>query len=624
MSNSKNQIASVWKVVEALLRCSSYTYQGVALDKKHSSLITDAYTLWYLCTEDLLQSGGFSRQGIDRRWLNTISRLDVYDLVRALKATDESLLRDHSSTTYESFKRSLMHEYPFIGDLLSPMKQAFALWFQCMDHSAFSDVHCWLSFPSRLNLSGLTALESKALDDYLAQEEIIQVDGFTTEESQLIASWYPRTLELEAFFAEHFQPRHGPGSTADAGIDMQDKYLKLGTDTKIDYLRGRIGCKADYPRAAVPFERTAKLQFVPKSMLTYRSISMEPATLMWYQQGILNAFLADLRVRRGHPLRNRFHPEDQESNRTAAWLGSIDGSIATIDLSSASDSVSWSLVKRWFHDSVLYPWMLCTRSNRVMLPNGEVIPVKKYAPMGSALCFPTECIVFAAIVECAIKEAKGDPKKSIYRVYGDDIVVESQYADAVMSRLSRNGFRVNYSKSFTSPQPDWLFRESCGGEYLDGVDVTPSRLSRWFSGLHVNAHHPGRILSLVELANDCFSRLPSVRRRCISALLELPADIGVLFDGTGEKGLFSPCPSNFHLRDTVWSERYQLLYYRHGDSRVVRKASYPQVEDIRYFEYLRQTDGRRRLIYPEDRVDVDLSPIRAGKWSATRSPVEGM
>ena len=622
MSNSKNQVVSTWEIVEAKLRRSQLFFQGRRVSSQHSLLVKDAYSLWYLACDDLLRSVGDSRQFVDTRWINQLVSLDVYDVFRSLKDVDLCLLTEDFSS-YGAFKRHLRDRYPFIGDLLSPMSRVFASWFTCRDQDAFDVCHCWLSFPSRLNLPGLSELKDEALRDYLAREASLPTDGFSVEEKALISSWFPRSLELDQFYIDHFRPKHGNGSTADAGPVKASKYKKLGRDLLTDYLDKRVGDQSLPGRDRSSFLRKAKLRFVPKSVLTYRSISMEPSTLMWYQQGVLAAFVSDLRLRKRHPLKGRFHPEDQEPNRYLAWLGSLDGSFATIDLSSASDSVSWALVKEWFRDSVLYRWLLCTRSSLVELPDGTEMAMKKFAPMGSALCFPTECVVFAAITECAIKEAGGDPVRSQYRVYGDDIVVESEYAPTVIARLARNGFEVNLRKSFTIRHTDWCFRESCGGEYLDGRDVTPSRLSRWFSGLTVDRHHPGRILSLIELANDCNSRLPSVRRRCIHALCQLQVDYRVKFGSTGEGHLFSSQPTNWHLRQPVWSEDYQRWELRHGNSSVPKPIRDPQDEDIRLFEYLRLTDGRSRLIYPEDRVDVDIAPISAGKWTRSRSPVEG-
>ena len=122
--------------------------------------------------------------------------------------------------------------------------------------------------------------------------------------------------------------------------------------------------------------------------------------------------------------------------------------------------------------------------------------------MGSAICFPTQCIIFtavclyAAIAVCSQEDTgvRVIPQSEIRKfirtrlwnrrspnspftwkleppvVYGDDIAVDSRTTDCVISTLSRLGFTVNRSKSFTGSQS---FRESCGVFAFEGHDVTP-------------------------------------------------------------------------------------------------------------------------------------------------------
>lgn len=614
MSLSSNQLIFIWRDVEAQLLRHEFRYHGDSLSKGNSTLVRDAYSLWYLVTHDSLISGGYTTISLNIDWIHFLCSIDVEEIALSLKDADSLLLRNEC-TSYDDFKHHLRDKYPFIGRLLSPMKPVVVQWFSYESIPHFSILHSWLCFISRLNLT-VDVLQTRAVQDYLFTEESLQVGEFTTEESQVIQSWLPKSYSYQ--FAEDIDPKHGSGSTADAGRHLVDKYLAFSKDPRLSYL----GHRYDPVRiSSSPLSRRCRLVFVPKSLLGYRSISMEPASLMWYQQGILRSLVKFLS---NHSyLRRRFSPELQEPNRHLAWLGSIDGSFATIDLSAASDSVSWNLVKTWFRDTFLYKWMLCTRSTSVRLPNGEELALKKYAPMGSALCFPIECLVFCAIVECAIRECGGNPVGSSYRVYGDDIVVETRYAEAVIRRLIANGFTVNQKKTFCSASPQFTFRESCGGEYLNGSDVTPTRLSRRFSGLKCQVRKPSRILALIDLANDCYSRYPSVRRRIIHAMMDLPSHKRPLFDSTGASGIFSIEPTNWHLPSPTWSQDYQYFTRRHGTITVDRERQWDlEVEDIRLFEYLRQVDGRNRLLYPEDRVDVDLRRQIAGKWTFTSSPAE--
>lgn len=616
MSHQSNQIILIWKDVEAQLRRRSLTYGGIPLTGENLFSIRDAYSLWYLCTIDSLISEDISTSRLSTQWLHFVCDTDVRTLAECLKECDSLLLRN-VSTSYDDFKHHLRDSYPFIGRILSPIKQIMVRWFDNQSIHSFSLIHSWFCFWSRVNLT-LPSLADEAMEKYLNCEKLLQTDGFTVEEEYLISRWFPRQREYA--FKQKIMSKHSTGSTADAGRHMVDKYLSYATDTRLNYLHDG----QTTPRSCnSPLDRTCRVVCVPKSVLGYRTISMEPSSLMWHQQGCLVA-LVDY-IHSNKELRQRFVPELQEPNRELAWLGSLDGSFATIDLSDASDSVTWPLVQRWFRNTFLYKWMLCTRSTNASLPDGSNVALKKFAPMGSALCFPTESVIFSAITNCAIREGGGDPRQSKYRVYGDDIVVEAEFAESVVDRLQSNGFRVNRSKSFVNSSPDFTFRESCGGEYLNGTDVTPVRLSRRFSGLHLTAHRPSRIEGIIDLANHTLCAYPSVRRRAISALLELPASLRPLFDSDGEKGVFSFNPSNWHLPSPRWSADYQRFYIRHGISSM-RLETHDDltVEDIRLFEYLRQADGRRRLIYPEDRIDVTMRRQTAGIWTVTSSPAEGI
>ena len=80
-----------------------------------------------------------------------------------------------------------------------------------------------------------------------------------------------------------------------------------------------------------------KLQFVPKNSKTMRSIGVEPLLNGFGQQGI-GKYIRKRLQRAGVDL------TDQTRNQKLACKGSIDGSLATIDMSSASDTIAYGLV----------------------------------------------------------------------------------------------------------------------------------------------------------------------------------------------------------------------------------------------------------------------------------------
>jgi hypothetical protein len=118
---------------------------------------------------------------------------------------------------------------------------------------------------------------------------------------------------------------------------------------------------------------------------------------------------------------------------------------------------------------------MATRSRNANV-EGEVIPLFKFASMGSALTFPIEAIIFTIIALMG----SGTPtehlpvRRAVGRVsvYGDDIVVPVDNVGHVVDLLEAFGFKVNKHKSFWKG----YFRESCGKEYYAGTDVSIVRL----------------------------------------------------------------------------------------------------------------------------------------------------
>jgi len=255
-------------------------------------------------------------------------------------------------------------------------------------------------------------------------------------------------------------------------------------------------------------EDPVRVTQVPKTLITPRTISIEPSYMMLMQQSIARPLMSYLESEHFGFQSIRF--TDQSVNRSLAHEGSIDGRYATIDLSDASDMVSLGLVRSTFKGCA--PTFLeliegC-RSRTASLPDGSSIELKKFASMGSALCFPIESMIFFTIVLYACVKASGRrPSRRLLReiaatvaVYGDDIIVERQMAPVVMEQLEVFGLRVNRDKSFHTG----LFRESCGGDYYNGVDVTPAYVRQWDeTGTNVQS---SLLIDYVSLSNTFYMK----------------------------------------------------------------------------------------------------------------------
>jgi len=266
-----------------------------------------------------------------------------------------------------------------------------------------------------------------------------------------------------------------------------------------------------------------RLEFVPKNAKTYRSIVVEPSLNGFLQQG-LGRWLRDRLLRVGVDIR------DQSLNQRLARQGSLDGSLATIDLSSASDSISRELVRAlvpddWF--SLLY-----SATTRVVVYRGMEISQEKFCSMGNGFTFPLETILFYAITAVAC------PHDAVIRAYGDDIICPTSCYNDVVGALSTCGFSVNTKKSFaTGP-----FRESCGRDYFKGVLIRPFYQKELVSARTLFVWHNFLVrFGLDEIASAVKSFIPRSLR------LYGP-------DGYGDGHLISPVfPSSFIRRNRGWS-----------------------------------------------------------------------
>jgi hypothetical protein len=281
-------------------------------------------------------------------------------------------------------------------------------------------------------------------------------------------------------------PKHGPGSTAD-GLAGNAKYDQMEWTERLEevfpYLdyalpNARYHTAVESVKFLTPEqERPVKVTLVPKTLSTPRIIAIEPTCMQYMQQAIslnLVQYLEDPNSFCSGFL-GFYH---QEPNQLMARTGSQEGSLATLDLSEASDRVHNDLVLELFRAYTnLSDGVQACRSRTAVVPLvNEVIPLVKFASMGSALTFPIEAMVFLTLVMIGIEQAEARhlsdneilSLKGKVRVYGDDIVVPVEYARSVNRVLGIFGFRVNEHKSFWTGK----FRESCGKEYYDGHDVS--------------------------------------------------------------------------------------------------------------------------------------------------------
>jgi len=198
---------------------------------------------------------------------------------------------------------------------------------------------------------------------------------------------------------------------------------------------------------------------VPKSAKTDRVIAIQPTMNLIVQKGIGGMIRTRLK-RVGIDLNS------QERNQALAKRGSLDGTLATIDLKAASDTIASSLIDLLVPDDWRSAMNIC-RCDQTLWTDGTLKRYQKFSTMGNGFTFELESLIFWALSE-SVATINGGKARDV-SVYGDDIIVPTDCASEVIRCLSYVGFETNTEKTFLFGP----FRESCGKHFFRGSDVTP-------------------------------------------------------------------------------------------------------------------------------------------------------
>jgi len=353
------------------------------------------------------------------------------------------------------------------------------------------------------------------------EQEITAIEGFSSRNTACLSmspSWYrqkalamddrSRALKLARLLAgividrcdfRNIRPSHGPGAVSDA---------KRGYDkwTKLDSATTRL-CDKYYPlsewfvptpewfdhHSARYTHSVCKLAIVPKDKRGPRVICTQPVGLMWIQQGqlrSLNKTIESSAILQTNRLINgesscSIKFDKQEQNGSLALESSRTREFATIDLKDASDLVSWGLV-RYLFNKYNVQYLAASRAMYVRI-RGKQERLHMYAPMGSAMCFPIESLVFWCVAAAATYVQRGVTYEyltggsatkflrsnlSEVFVFGDDVLVRRESCKFVCECFEFLGFKPNYNKTFA----EGLYRESCGVDAYNGERLDISRL----------------------------------------------------------------------------------------------------------------------------------------------------
>lgn len=426
----------------------------------------------------------------------------------------------------------------------------------------------------------------------------------------------------------HFRPKFGPGAVADCkGLAGRPgtKFLYYGPLTQSqDYACRHLGLVIPDTYACDRERMAARLFFVAKDAVKKRSICIEHATVSYIQQGLsrsLDTYLS----RRGCWF--RWSIDDQNNNRR--MLSRPD--CVTVDLSSASDSVSWDFVKHSSPTRALYAFN-AARTQDVDTGRGT-IHLRKFASMGSALCFPVETLLFNCIawVSCIESGISSRGASHGISVFGDDIIVPEAAYDRLCQLLDCMGFKVNMSKTFNRDNP---VRESCGWERWPYLGMSsPLRLSRKYSWEWHK--HPRRFSSsIAQFANRAFERgmflvrllLCNLARHADCYFSDSWSDLDdslLPWEEPSSWAVYSPDVSNSHLTVELSSKHRRSLkqsdYQRLEVRRYSLTSRYVAIDSIPRYQHVLLYPSRESDTSPPDTWDV-IHPKQAKRtWQAFRS-----
>lgn len=334
--------------------------------------------------------------------------------------------------------------------------------------------------------------------------------------------------------------KNGPGAVAES-IKGAQKWTFTQRPRCVPQIFFRASAEHDEqepPIEPVKYGITRALQ-VPKDVRGPRYISCEPLAFQHAQFAYERLLVDHIHS----AFRRHVTLFDQRLHNRMLWED-----CATIDLSDASDYLS----RRLYWRVLPHDWrsaLFGVRSSFVRVDE-SIVPLRAFAPMGSALCFPCMTLVIAGAMRAAGLHR--------FHVYGDDLIVPRRDYSLALAWLEKLGAKVNFAKSSSNG----LFVESCGVELFDQVDITPIYLRRFgSSAVHLLNLYQGAIkLYDAGLTNVADSILRYVRSKDLfrSASLTDQACFG-----------------------RRWNWEYQRLEYRwpteKGLSRTDKASGYPGI-----------------------------------------------
>lgn len=365
-----------------------------------------------------------------------------------------------------------------------------------------------------------------------------------------------------------------------------------------------------------------KLSYVPKTAKTDRTITVGPTVNIYLQLGVGDYLRKCL-------LRAHIDITDQGVNSGLARQASLFDNLATVDLESASDSLSYSLVQLLLPPD-LFRLLDTLRSKGYTRNKAEgFVPYEKFSGMGNGFTFPLQTLIYWGLA-CAVCEEQG-LSREVYGgwlgVFGDDIIVPSSVYNRLLEVLTFCGLKTNERKSYASGP----FRESCGGQYFLGEDVRPATWEGFENG-RITPWEIARLAHSIHLVGGRMRDLGSRQR--FTRVLGFLRQVYETLCRSGEYGeaakrkppLVHPdCPAGSGFPDETIKPHSEFVKIR---AWVFEPLKRPGRDGAVYASFLNQMERRPKKprvleFFRHDVVKLDKTPLpyegfinvpKSGRW----------
>lgn len=238
--------------------------------------------------------------------------------------------------------------------------------------------------------------------------------------------------------------------------------------------KGRPGKGFTWRRA-----ESLMLEVVPKNYKSGRTITPDTVIGSFISSGYGSYVQERLRLN-GLDIRTL-----QETHKQLARGSSCTGHLVTADMSKASDNISWPLMLRLLPMDWLRP-LRKDRIRRLSICNSTEC-ASTVMSMGKGYTFPLQTLIFYSLLRSVANLLKVESRIS---VYGDDLIYPKKIHKYVATLFPQVGLKFNLDKTFATDRRMYFigdslqsastaqgcFRESCGGDFLCGIDVRPYSL----------------------------------------------------------------------------------------------------------------------------------------------------